>query len=201
MTNDVWVGCSIWTVVLNPRVDPLDLDSPFASDLSSVPVALQSPKNPNSPALKRIATISEMEAPLRAKDLPQLQDPRLTLELAIMIPRSRLRSLRRCRCRHQLLLIRRMLLSSLIRRKIQKLMKKRTMVTLLPNPAWRIQLLLLWQMWKCVGFKRMREKEEFIVGVRKGARLKEIEACLVCDARYCCNYLLKAMRSMPERSA
>ena len=32
----------------------------------------------------------------------------------------------------------------------------------------------------------------------KGSRLKEREACLVCEARYCSNCLLKAMGSMPE---
>ncbi|TYJ07293.1 hypothetical protein E1A91_A12G295500v1 [Gossypium mustelinum] len=32
----------------------------------------------------------------------------------------------------------------------------------------------------------------------KRSRLKEREACLVCDARYCSNCLLKAMGSMPE---
>ncbi|KAE8663945.1 Extra-large guanine nucleotide-binding protein 3 [Hibiscus syriacus] len=50
------------------------------------------------------------------------------------------------------------------------------------------------------GGVRKRERKRGVCSrcEKKRSRLKEREACLVCDARYCSNCLLKAMGSMPE---
>ncbi|XP_038991605.1 extra-large guanine nucleotide-binding protein 3-like isoform X1 [Hibiscus syriacus] len=48
------------------------------------------------------------------------------------------------------------------------------------------------------GRVRKEKKRGVCIRCEKRSRLKEREACLVCDARYCSNCLLKAMGSMPE---
>ncbi|XWS50870.1 hypothetical protein CRYUN_Cryun12cG0126700 [Craigia yunnanensis] len=48
------------------------------------------------------------------------------------------------------------------------------------------------------GIRNKEKKRGICSRCEKGSRLKEREACLVCDARYCSNCLLKAMGSMPE---
>ncbi|XVE57230.1 hypothetical protein DITRI_Ditri04bG0074500 [Diplodiscus trichospermus] len=48
------------------------------------------------------------------------------------------------------------------------------------------------------GVQKKERKRGICSRCEKGSRLKEREACLVCDARYCSNCLLKAMGSMPE---
>ncbi|OMO87735.1 Guanine nucleotide binding protein (G-protein), alpha subunit [Corchorus olitorius] len=48
------------------------------------------------------------------------------------------------------------------------------------------------------GIRKKEKKRGICSRCGKGSRLKEREACLVCDSRYCSNCLLKAMGSMPE---
>lgn len=48
------------------------------------------------------------------------------------------------------------------------------------------------------GIQKKERKRGICSRCEKRSRLKEREACFVCDARYCSNCLLKAMGSMPE---
>ncbi|XWS60819.1 hypothetical protein CRYUN_Cryun07bG0070100 [Craigia yunnanensis] len=177
-----------------PRVDPLYLDSPSASDLSSVPVASPIPTKPKFSSFKKnrntIRNGSRLENQrLSSASISQIDSRTGDYDSEIEVEKSPPPPPVTADKKNVVVKFNTPKDSETDEEEDDGYSSSQSSVATAAASVANVETR---------GIQKKERKRGICGRCKKGSRLKEREACLVCDARYCSNCLLKAMGSMPE---